>query len=95
METLPTEILVNIFKSLSITDIEKCSVICVHWQQIICQYFLGPQLCRLTKLDDILKIFLQNQGWTEECSDIQKILKFYQRCGDIRQIQGLKIISLI
>ena len=63
-------------------------MICLHWQEIICQYFLGPQLCRFARLDDILKTFLHNQGWTEQCSDKQKILNCYQRCGNVRQIQG-------
>jgi len=93
MEKIPTEIWVNIFKLLCITDLENCSVICLHWQEIICQYFLGPQLCRFARLDDILKTFLHNQGWTEQCSDKQKILNCYQRCGNVRQIQG--IISLV
>ena len=93
IENLPTEVLVHILKNLDLADIvENCSETCQRWRFISTQFFLQPELVKLTSENRELRLELLNKGWTEDCQNDQLIItlheKFYYNQGRILVISG-------
>ena len=75
---LPPEILLLIFKNLSFRYIiENCAKVCVKWQSVAAKFFFQPYLEKLTNYDQEYCDFLKKLGWSDECSNPEKILWFY------------------
>ena len=75
---LPIEVLVVIFKDLSLHDvINNCMRTCHRWQSIIAAFILPKQLCTFANLDPGLKRDLSKDGWFENCEDNELILRLW------------------
>ena len=75
---LPIEVLVNIFKELSLYDVvNNCMQTCQRWKSIIVSFILPNQLCTFANLDSGMKKSLVNDGWSENCEDKELILHLW------------------
>ena len=68
---LSIEILVVIFKKLSLYDVIACMQTCQRWQSIIVSSILPKQLCTFANLNPALKKDLIKDGWSEICEDYE------------------------
>ena len=70
MDNLPPEIIVMIFKHLSVTDLQNCCQTCLKWEGIAVDCFFQPQLRSLAEFDDFTKKSFRKKGWTQICQVI-------------------------
>ena len=78
INNLPPGVLIVIFKYLSFRDvIENCAKVCVQWQSVAAKYFFQPYLEKLTNYDQEFCGFFKKLGWSDKCSNPEKILSFY------------------
>ena len=76
---LPEEVLLLIFRNLSLHEIVKCSKICQSWREIIAQGILRPELLKYANANEQLEIDFTERGWTRECQDTDLILFLYRK----------------
>ena len=79
MDNLPPEIIVMIFKNLSVTDLQNCCQTCLKWEAIAVNCFFQPQLCCLAEFDDFTKKSFRKKGWTHICNDKNLIILLHKR----------------
>ena len=77
IDLLPTEVLVAIFKNLSFPNVIACGEVSVKWNRIIALHFVNPHLEKLANYDEDLKEMFEKSGWTEQCTDAEKIWSIY------------------
>ena len=67
-----------IFKNLSFRDVvENCAKVCVNWESVVAQHFMQPFLVKVTNYDRKICRYLKNLGWSDECSDPEKIVSSF------------------
>ena len=49
----------------------------MKWQSVAAKFFFQPYLEKLTNYDQEYCDFLKKLGWSDECSNPEKILSFY------------------
>ena len=77
---LPIEILVVIFKELSLYDVvNNCMQTCQKWRSIIVSFILPKQLFTFANLDSRLNRDLRNDGWSDNCEDNELILHLWSK----------------
>ena len=75
---LSPEVFVMIFKNLSFRDVvENCAKVCVQWESVVAQHFMQPFLVKVTNYDRKICRYLKNLGWSDECSDPEKIVSSF------------------
>ena len=79
MDDLPPEIIVMIFKHLSVTDLQNCCQTCLKWEGIAVDCFFQPQLRSLAEFDDFTKKSFRKKGWTHICQDKNLIILLHKR----------------
>ena len=78
--TLPTEILLNIFKYLKILeDIENCLNTCSLWRLILVDFFVQNYLLRLSRQNNEIKQQLIDDGWKEDYYCIDNVVSIFQK----------------
>ena len=78
INNLPPELLVEIFKELSLYGtINNCMRTCHRWQSIIVAFILPKQLRTFANLDPGLKRDLSKEGWIENCEDNELVLHLW------------------
>ena len=96
IEDVPVEVLVLIFKCLSIQDVfQNCVNTCVKWRYITAQYFMKPYLLRLANYHKNLKDSFQFDGWTEECNDHELIISLCEKHTSFKCISYDVVIPLL
>ena len=76
---LPPEMIVMIFKYLSVEDLQTCSITCILWRKLAVHFFFRPQLCNLAKFDELMKNTFYEERWTEDCKDDDLIMNLYDK----------------
>ena len=80
IQKFPTELLVLIFKSLNLTDIETCLKTCMKWREIIAQFILQTSLKKLSKFDENLYNQFCGYGWFQDYfNDTELIISLYKK----------------
>ena len=80
IQKFPTELLVLIFKSLNLTDIETCLKTCMKWREIIAQFILQTSLKKLSKFDENLYNQFCGYGWFQDYfNDTELIISLYEK----------------
>ena len=74
---LPVEILNLIFEELSIHDIENCSRTSRQMQAVVSEFFFKGHLKMLAENDEGIKKRLNENEWTEDCTDVRLITRMY------------------
>ena len=79
MDDLPPEIIVMIFKNLSVTDLQNCCQTCLKWEALAVDFFFQPHLRSLAEFDDFTKKSFRKKGWTHICNDKNLIILLHKR----------------
>ena len=74
---LPLEMLLEVFKYLSLDETLRCSKICLHWRETIARHIVVPEMLRHAESYPSLKNLWEKKGWTEECYETELIFKLY------------------
>ena len=72
IDDLPTEIIIQIFQNLYLTDvINNCSATCRKWESIAAKYFLLPHFRKLAKFDQHFERTLESnfEGFNWRCGE--------------------------
>ena len=85
---LPTEVLVVIFKELTLYEVViNCMQTCQRWKSIIAAFILPDQLCTFANLDSGLKRDLRKDGWHKDCEDNELLLHLWTKYS-ARMLKG-------
>ena len=76
IEDLPVEIIILIFKKLSLKDIESCCKTCYKWRHIVVKYFLAEQFTTFSALDHVTEQCLQEIDF----DDPNVVWEFWKEC---------------
>ena len=80
IQDLPNEILINIFKNISLHElVTNCTKICVRWREIIVQSILRPNIVKIANANGKFKKDILEDGWTYQMTDTKVILSLYQK----------------
>ena len=74
---IPVEVLIQIFESLSMKDIENCSNTCVEWRRICLFFIFRPYIKRFAMKHNIHDTLIAN-GWTYNIQDFDLIRDLYE-----------------
>ena len=75
---LPVEMLVHIFQFVGIHEcVTEYTKTCNLWREVIALHILEPELERVANMHRGFKSLLEKQSWTQDCDDIDLILRFY------------------
>ena len=77
IEDIPVEVLIQIFESLCMKDIENCSNTCVEWRRICLIFIFRPYLKKFAMEHKIQDTLIAN-GWTDSCEDLKIIRNLYE-----------------
>ena len=91
IEEIPAEVIVMIFKKLTLADVENCSMTFTKWKKIAAIFFMKPHLESLSQLDQDFKITLQEAGLTEDSYNSDLIWTLYKKYKSYKD----KVLSLI
>ena len=76
---LPPEVLLVIFKHLTIQEMENISLTCVKFKKFVAEFYFGPRLKSFSRLDDDFRFKLIDSNWTEDCDNIDLIMRLHKK----------------
>ena len=88
---LPELALINIFKYLSLKEVENCYLACPKWKNIIGLDFFQPHLRLVSSLLFEMKKSFYLTGWTEDTQNVELILKIWK---EFRPFRGVTLFCL-
>ena len=77
IDPLPTERLVASLKDMSFATVIARGEVSVKWNPIVALYFVNPHLEKLANYDKDLKDMFEKSGWTQGCTNVDKIWWIY------------------
>ena len=83
---LPELALINIFKYLSLNEVENCYLACPKWKNIIGLDFFQPHLRLVSSLHFEMKKSFYLTGWTEDTQNVELILKIWKEFRPFRGV---------
>ena len=99
---LPTELIVLIFRHLTLGDVVKyCLKVCQRWNDIAIQYFISNYIQTVAILNSNFKNLFLAEGWTSNCDNQEIILKIwnkfnlYQGIHSVLNIRNAWICQLV
>ena len=79
IESLPVEVLIDIFEQLSLKDALTCSRVCRKWKNLVAQFLLASFLRKIAKSSESINANFHEEGWTENCEDVDLIINVYNK----------------
>ena len=76
IEDLPVEIIILIFKKLTLQEIESCCKTCYKWRHIGVKYFLTNQFTTFSALDHVTEQYVQEIDF----DDPDVVWEFWKEC---------------
>ena len=74
IDDLPIEMILEIFKNLTLQEIVfTCSKTSTKWRETCAVFILRPKLLKLARVNGKFRRENEEDGWTEECEDIDLI----------------------
>ena len=78
INALPEEMLLSIFKKLSLHDaVLNWSKVCIKWRNIVALSILKPAILELASTNEKFKEEIKLHRWTENCKDSDLMLSLY------------------